>query len=112
MKDHDDLLKLKDLKFGDITLEIYEGNGGHMPGETIVLCREPKMLFTGDIYVNSKHLTPEMEDFNRIMPFLQTHVDADPEKLAKERTQLGKLMDEVGRKGMIVCAGHGAVQKL
>ena len=83
-----------------------------MPGETIVLCREPKMLFTGDIYVNSKHLTPEMEDFNRIMPFLQTHVDADSERLAKERTQLGRLMDEVGRKGMIVCAGHGAVQKL
>ena len=83
-----------------------------MPGETIILCREPKMLFTGDIYVNSKHLTPEMEDFNRIMPFLQTHVDADPEKLSKERTQLGRMMDDIGRKGMIVCAGHGAVQKL
>lgn len=112
LKDHDDLLKVEDLRFGDITLEIYEGNGGHMPGETIILCREPKMLFTGDIYVNSKHLTPEMEDFNRIMPFLQTHVDADPEKLSKERTQLGRMMDEIGRRGMIVCAGHGAVQKL
>ena len=95
-----------------MTLEIYEGNGGHMPGETIILCREPKMLFTGDIYVNSKHLTPEMEDFNRIMPFLQTHVDADPDKLAKERSQLGRIMDDIGRDGMIVCAGHGAVQKL
>ncbi len=110
--DHKDLLKVKDLKFGDITLEIYEGNGGHMPGETIILCREPKLLFTGDIYVNSKHLTPEMEDFNRIMPFLQTHVDADAEKLSHERTQLGRLMDDIGRKGMIVCAGHGAIQKL
>ena len=112
LKDHDDLLKIKDLKFGDITLEIYEGNGGHMPGETIVLCRGPKLLFTGDIYVNSKHLTPEMEDFNRIMPFLQTHVDADSEKLSHERAQLGRLMDEIGRKDMLVCAGHGAVQKL
>ena len=112
LKGHDDLLKIEELKFGDITLEIYEGNGGHMPGETIILSRGPKMLFTGDIYVNSKHLTPEMEDFNRIMPFLQTHVDADPEKLSKERTQLGRMMDEIGRKGMIVCAGHGAVQKL
>jgi len=109
---HDNLLKVRDLKFGDITLEIYEGNGGHMPGETVILCREPKMLFTGDIYVNSKHLTPEMEDFNRIMPFLQTHVDADPDKLAEERVELGRMMDEIGRKGMIVCAGHGAVQKL
>ena len=109
---HDNLLKIRDLKFGDITLEIYEGNGGHMPGETIILCRGPKLLFTGDIYVNSKHLTPEMEDFNRIMPFLQTHVDADPDKLAEERTELGRIMDEIGRKGMIVCSGHGAVQKL
>ena len=110
--EHDNLLKIRDLKFGDITLEMYEGNGGHMPGETIILCRGPKMLFTGDIYVNSKHLTPEMEDFNRIMPFLQTHVDADPDKLSEERVELGRMMDEIGRKGMIVCAGHGAVQKL
>ena len=109
---HDNILKIRDLKFGDLTLEIYEGNGGHMPGETIILCREPKMLFTGDVYVNSKHLTPEMEDFNRIMPFLQTHVDADPDKLAEERVELGRMMDEIGRKGIIVCAGHGAVQKL
>ena len=112
LDDHEDLLKLKDLRFGDITLEIYEGNGGHMPGETIIICREPKMLFTGDIYVNSKHLTPEMEDFNRIMPFLQTHVDADGQRLSHERAQLGRLMDDIGRKGMIVCAGHGAIQKL
>ena len=108
----DNLNKIKDLKFGDLVLEIYEGRGGHMPGETIILCREPKLLFTGDIYVNSKHLTPEMEDFNKILPFLQTHVEADPDILPGIRTRLGMLMDEVGRKGMIVCAGHGAVQKL
>ncbi len=108
----DNLNKIKDLKFGDLVLEIYEGKGGHMPGETIILCREPKLLFTGDIYVNSKHLTPEMEDFNKILPFLQTHVEADPDILPGIRTRLGMLMDEVGRKGMIVCAGHGAVQKL
>lgn len=109
---HDDIRKVKDIRFGDLDLEIYEGNGGHMPGETIILCREPKILFTGDIYVNSKHLTPEMEDFNRIMPFLQTHVDADAEKLSVERAQLGRMMDDIGRKGILVCAGHGAVQKL
>ena len=108
----DNLTKIKDLRFGDLDLEIYEGKGGHMPGETIVLCREPKLLFTGDIYVNSKHLTPEMEDFNKILPFLQTHVEANPDILPGIRTRLGMLMDEVGRKGMIVCAGHGAVQKL
>ena len=110
--DHEDLLKVSELRFGDLLLEIYEGNGGHMPGETVILCRDPAIIFTGDIYVNSKHLTPEMEDFNRIMPFLQTHVDADPDRLAAERTQIGRLMDEVGRKGMIVCAGHGAIQRL
>ncbi len=108
----DNLTKIKDLRFGDLDLEIYEGKGGHMPGETIILCREPKLLFTGDIYVNSKHLTPEMEDFNKILPFLQTHVEANPDILPGIRTRLGMLMDEVGRKGMIVCAGHGAVQKL
>lgn len=108
----ENLTKIKDLRFGDLDLEIYEGKGGHMPGETIILCREPKLLFTGDIYVNSKHLTPEMEDFNKILPFLQTHVEANPDILPGIRTRLGMLMDEVGRKGMIVCAGHGAVQKL
>ena len=33
-------------------------------------------------------------------------------RLSYWEAQLGKLMDDVGRKGMIVCAGHGAVQKL
>jgi hypothetical protein len=28
------------------------------------------------------------------------------------RTKLGKLMDSVGRDGMIVCGGHGNIKEL
>ncbi len=100
------------IKFGDLDLEVYEGCGGHLRGETILFCREPKLLFTGDIYVNAKQLTPERADFDSVAPFLLTNVDADPKKLKIVRSKIGKIMDDAGRSGMIVCGGHGAIKVL
>ena len=109
---HDDLRLVDTIRFGDLNLEVYEGPGGHIDGETIVFCRKPKLLFTGDIYANLKDLTPEREEFNDIAPFFLTNVDANPEKLKDVRSQIGKIMDEIGRNGMIVCGGHGNIKKL
>jgi glyoxylase-like metal-dependent hydrolase (beta-lactamase superfamily II)/ACT domain-containing protein len=109
---HGELLKLETVKFGDLELELYEGNGAHLPGEMVIICRAPKLLFTGDIYVNEKGLTPERADFNDVAPFLLTNVDAEPDNMKADRANIGKLMDSIGRKGMLVCAGHGAVKKL
>ncbi len=111
-EEHDDLRLIDKIQFGDLTLEAYEGPGGHLDGEMVYLCREHKLLFTGDIYANLKDLIPEREEFNDIAPFFLTNVDEDPAGLDSTRKQLGKIMDAVGRDGMIVCGGHGNIKKL
>lgn len=107
-----DLLLIDKIRFGDIELEVYEGNGGHMKGETILYCREPKILFTGDVYSNVDDLSPERAEFESVAPFLLKNSDSDQELLEKLRSQIDKLIDEEGRSGTIVCGGHGAVKRL
>ncbi|MBQ7702008.1 MAG: hypothetical protein IJT54_06345, partial [Candidatus Methanomethylophilaceae archaeon] len=85
---------------------------GNLDGEMVYLCREHKLLFTGDIYANLKDLIPEREEFNGIAPFFLTNVNEDPARLDSTRKQLGKIMDAVGRDDMIVCGDHGNIKKL
>ncbi len=106
------LERIDTFRFGDIEFEIYEGNGGHLKGETVLFSRNPKLLFTGDIYSNLNDLTSERADLENIAPYLMTNVDVDKKKLDEIREELGKLMDSVGRDDMIVCGGHGAIKKL
>ena len=106
----EDFVLLDKIKFGDIELEVYEGPGVTSKGETVMISREPRLLFTGDIYSNNKDLTPERAEFNQIAPYVTK--DGDLEALTDTRSKLGKLMDSVGRKGMIVCGGHGNIKEL
>lgn len=69
--------------FGPWTFDFYEGNGGHVTGETVIVCAALKLVFSGDIYVNIKRFSPEQQEFNRLAPFLMTGVDSQP-ALAKE----------------------------
>ncbi len=110
--EHDDFLLLGQVKFGDIELELYEGPGVHSKGETVILCREPKLLFTGDLYSNTKDVTPERGEFNAIAPFVQTDSEDELERLTDARSKLGAIMDSIGRSGMIVCGGHGNIKRL
>ena len=106
---HDDFVLLDRIRFGDLDLELYEGPGVRSRGEMVVLCREPKLLFTGDIYANADDVTPERAEFNSIAPF----IPKDPEDaLAAARSQLGKMIDGIGRRGMTVCGGYGAVKTI
>ena len=109
-EDHDDFVLLDKVRIGDVELEVYEGPGVTSKGETVMISREPRLLFTGDIYSNNKDLTPERAEFNQIAPYVTK--DGDLEALTDTRSKLGKLMDSVGRKGMIVCGGHGNIKEL
>ena len=109
-EEHDDFVLLDKVRIGDVELEIYEGPGVTSKGETVMISREPRLLFTGDIYSNNKDLTPERAEFNQIAPYVTK--DGDLEALTDTRSKLGKLMDSVGRKGMIVCGGHGNIKEL
>lgn len=111
-ENHDNLMHIGQYTFGDLTLEIYEGSGGHVDGEVVLLCREPKLVFTGDIYVNIKGFSKERREFNMIAPFLMTSVDVCPQKAKEMRKQLMELIEANGKEGFLLCGGHGPVEML
>ncbi len=95
------------LTFGAWRFDIYEGPGGHVKGEIVAVCEELKLIFSGDIFVNVKGITPEQKEFNRLAPFLLTGVDEDPALAKRAREEL------VARfKGYLYCPGHGPILEM
>lgn len=92
--------------FGPWTFDFYEGNGGHVQGETVIVWEEMKVVFTGDIYVNIKGFSSEQREFNRLAPFLMTGVDSDTVEAKSSRQYLLKNYP-----GYLLCPGHGSVVK-
>ena len=49
--------------FGELHFELYEGKGGHLAGESVLIDFEHHIAFTGDIFVNMKDMTkPENKE--------------------------------------------------
>ncbi len=71
--------------FGELHFEVYEGKGGHLPGEIVLIDYAHHIAFTGDIYINTHGLTPEQAAYNQYAPILMTSVDTDPKLCAEER---------------------------
>ncbi len=90
-KTDDELLtKIGELRFGDLDLEIYEGDGGHVKGEIIIVCQKYKIIFTGDIWVNSQGFSYKQKQFNVLAPYLMTSVNADSDKAKMLREYIAK----------------------
>jgi len=86
LEQHDaPLCHIGSYAFADLHFEVYEGSGGHLPGEIVLIDYDHKLAFTGDIYVNLKGLTPQQAEYNRYAPILMTSVDTDPRLCARER---------------------------
>ncbi len=90
--------------FGDLHFEVYEGRGGHLPGEIVLIDYTNNIAFTGDIYVNIKGFTPEQANYNRHAPILMTSVGTDPELCALERK---KIMQRLGAGRWQIFGAHG-----
>ena len=71
--------------FGELHFEVYEGKGGHLPGEIVLIDYAKHIAFTGDVYINVHGLTPEQAEYNQYAPILMTSVDTDPILCAEER---------------------------
>ena len=71
--------------FGELHFEVYEGKGGHLPGEIILIDYTNNIAITGDIYINVHGLTAEQAEYNQYAPILMTSVDTDPKLCAEER---------------------------
>ncbi|MBQ1948372.1 MAG: MBL fold metallo-hydrolase [Clostridia bacterium] len=74
--------------FGELHFEVYEGKGGHLPGEIVLVDYRHHLAFTGDIYINMHGLTPEQAAHNQYAPILMTSVDTDPGECREERNAI------------------------
>ena len=97
------------FSFGDLHFEVYEGAGGHLPGEIVLIERAQRIAFTGDVYVNIHGMTAEQAAYNRYAPILMTSVDTDPDLCAAERKAFFSLLMP-GR--WRIFGAHGACKEL
>jgi Zn-dependent hydrolases, including glyoxylases len=100
------LSPIADLAFDNLHFKVYEGRGGHIPGELVFICEDEKLIFTGDIFVNIKGFTKEQAEFNIIAPYLMTSVDIDPKKAAVTRNF---VVEHIKKSDYMICPGHGEV---
>ena len=80
------------FKFGDLDFEVYEGQGGHLPGEIVLIDFSKRIAFTGDIYINIAGLTKQQAEYNRYAPILMTSVDTAPALCSAERKAFYNLL--------------------
>ena len=90
--------------FGELHFELYEGKGGHLAGESVLIDFEHHIAFTGDIFVNMKDMTAHQAQYNRYAPILMTSVDTDKELCAAERNA---LFQRLGVGSWQIFGGHG-----
>ena len=95
--------------FGDLDFEVYEGQGGHLPGELVLVERRHQLAFTGDIFINIRGMTPEQTSYNHYAPYLMTSVDTDSALCALERKALPEVL---GPGSWQVFGGHGLPKTL
>lgn len=91
--------------FGDLHFEVYEGKGGHLPGEIVLIDYDHNIAFTGDVYINVHGLTAQQAEYNQYAPILMTSVDTDPKLCADERTA---ILRRLGVGNWRIFGAHGA----
>ena len=88
------LMKTGVFDFADLHFDIYEGKGGHLPGEIVLIDYKNRIAFTGDVYINVHGFTPEQKRYNQYAPILMTSVDTDPDLCAREREAIFQMLDD------------------
>ena len=90
--------------FEDLHFEVYEGKGGHLPGEIVLIDYAHQIALTGDIYINIHGLTQQQAEYNQYAPILMTSVDTDPALCAEERKA---VMQRLGVGQWQIFGAHG-----
>ena len=90
--------------FGELRFSLYEGKGGHLPGESVLIDFEHKIAFTGDIFINMKDMIPKQAEYNRYAPILMTSVDFDSDICREERNN---LFNKLNTGKWQIFGGHG-----
>ncbi len=89
---------------GELNFEVYEGKGGHLSGEILLIDYEHKLAFTGDVFINLSDLTKKQAEYNQYAPILMTSVDTDAKLCSKERSA---FLQRLGAGTWSIFGGHG-----
>lgn len=92
--------------FGELSFEVYEGLGGHLPGEIVLIDYKHRIAFTGDIYINLKGMTAQQAEYNRYAPILMTGVDTDTKLCKAERED---ILNRLGAGSWRIFGAHGGI---
>jgi len=90
--------------FEELHFEVYEGKGGHLPGEIVLIDYAKHIAITGDIYINIHGLTSEQAEYNQYAPILMTSVDTNPKLCAEERKA---IIERLGVGRWQIFGAHG-----
>lgn len=90
--------------FEELHFEVYEGKGGHLPGEIVLIDYNNHIAITGDIYINIHGLTAQQAEYNQYAPILMTSVDTDPTLCMEERKA---IMQRLGVGKWQIFGAHG-----
>ena len=90
--------------FEELHFEVYEGKGGHLPGEIVLIDYSKHIAITGDIYINTHGLTAQQAEYNQYAPILMTSVDTDPKLCLEERKA---IMERLGAGNWQIFGAHG-----
>ena len=104
----DPLEQMGFFDFGELHFEVYQGKGGHLPGETVLIDYAHHLAFTGDIYVNMHGMTREQAAYNQYAPVLMTSVDTDPGLCALERQA---VLQRLGAGKWKIFGAHGMMKE-
>ena len=100
------LSKVGEFRFADMEFDVYQGNGGHVPGETILLDERHRIGITGDDYINALDMIAPQKEFNRLAPYLARSVNQDS---VKYRALLQTLRHMLDGDGWLLLPGHGGI---
>ncbi|MBQ6847172.1 MAG: MBL fold metallo-hydrolase, partial [Oscillospiraceae bacterium] len=90
--------------FEELHFEVYEGKGGHLPGEIVLIDYSKHIAITGDIYINTHGLTKEQAEYNQYAPILMTSVDTNAKLCLEERKA---IMERLGVGNWQIFGAHG-----
>jgi len=94
--------------FGDLHFEVYQGKGGHLPGELVLIDYTHHIAFTGDVYVNVHGMTSDQAEYNKYAPVLMSSVDTDQKLCAEERAA---VFQRLGEGEWRLFGAHGMVKE-
>lgn len=99
------LSKVGVFRFGDMVFDVYQGNGGHVPGETVLLDERHRVGITGDDYINTQDMLAPQREFNQLAPALARSVNQDSAKYRAILQTLRRMLSG----GWLLLPGHGAI---